>query len=251
MTASAWMPIYLGDYLGKTARLTTEQHGAYLLLIFDYWRNGPPPADDAVLAQITRLSRPAWKKIRPIILAFFEERDGKLFHDRVEEELHKAGENQERRTQKAKKGAAARWSKQGDDDAPSNARSNATSIPEAMPNECAPPSPYSVSKDTGQSPSDPAKLLFDAGVKLLTDTGQTEKSARALLGKWRGQVGDDEVRVAIAEATIANISDTVPYLTKRFAGKHKPNGEPGDFLQFKIKQRQEREAFAARAGATG
>jgi uncharacterized protein YdaU (DUF1376 family) len=48
MSASdTWMPFYVGDYLSATGRLTTEQHGAYLLILLDYWKNGPPPNDDA------------------------------------------------------------------------------------------------------------------------------------------------------------------------------------------------------------
>lgn len=156
---SAWMPIYVGDYLGKTGRLTTEQHGAYLLLLFDYWRNGPPPNDDAVLSQITRLSRPAWRKMKPTILAFFEIDGGKLIHGRVEQELQKAEENHDRRSERAKKAAEARWG-----DAPrnatSNARSNATSMPQALHNECSPPSPKKVeSSPPSRSPA--AKLPDD------------------------------------------------------------------------------------------
>lgn len=152
---SAWMPIYLGDYLGKTARLTTEQHGAYLLLLFDYWRSGPPPNDDAILAQITRLSRPAWKKMKPTILAFFNERDGKLFHNRVEEELEKAEENKDRRTERAKTAAAARWSG-ARSNATSNARSNATSMPKAVLGECPPPSPKSSKAAVSRAKACPA-----------------------------------------------------------------------------------------------
>jgi hypothetical protein len=53
------MPLYVGDYLADTGRLTTEQPGAYLLLILDYWRNGALP-DDSILATICGLSATAW-----------------------------------------------------------------------------------------------------------------------------------------------------------------------------------------------
>ena len=164
--ASAWMPLYLGDYLGKTARLTTEQHGAYLLLLFDYWRSGPPPSDDDVLAQITRLPRPAWRKMKPIILAFFVERDGLLHHSRVEEELLKAEENHDRRSEKARKAAAARWSGHETEDAPRNA----TSMPQALLEECPPPSPIkSKTKPNGLSkkpmPDDWSPGEFGAGTE--------------------------------------------------------------------------------------
>lgn len=63
-----WMPLYIADYLADTTRLTTEQHGAYLLLIMDYWRNGPLPDDDGALSQITRMQPAAWKKNRVMLV---------------------------------------------------------------------------------------------------------------------------------------------------------------------------------------
>lgn len=35
-----WMPVYIGDMLAKTTRMTTEQIGASFLVLMDYWRNG-------------------------------------------------------------------------------------------------------------------------------------------------------------------------------------------------------------------
>ena len=64
------MPLYVGDYLSATTRLTTEQHGAYFLLLLDYWKSGPPPNDDAVLAQIARMPLSAWRKAKPALIGF-------------------------------------------------------------------------------------------------------------------------------------------------------------------------------------
>lgn len=87
---NTWMPLYVADYLRKTTRLTTEQHGAYMLLIMDYWVNGAPPDDDTALAQIVRLPLNTWRKHRAVILAFFSVKDGKWTHDRIEDERMKA-----------------------------------------------------------------------------------------------------------------------------------------------------------------
>lgn len=143
------MPIYIGDYLGDTQRLTTEQHGAYLLLIFDYWRNGAPPDDDAVLQQITRLNPQAWKKHKATLRALFEVRDGVWTHKRIERERESAVENQGRRSAKARAAADARWN------AASITPSDAPSIANGNAPECPPPSP-SPTKDKSFVPNAPA-----------------------------------------------------------------------------------------------
>jgi len=107
--ATAWMPFYVGDYLGDTQRLTTEQHGAYLLLILDYWRNGPAPDDDAVLQQITKLDRGAWRKHRPALERLFQISNGEWRHKRIDQELVSAQSNAERRSSKGRDGANAKW----------------------------------------------------------------------------------------------------------------------------------------------
>lgn len=122
-----WMPLYIADYLADTTRLNTEQHGAYLLLIMDYWRNGAPPNDDDVLANITRLSLQQWRKHKATLLKLFVINDGLLTHKRIEDELIKASENAEKYAERAKKAAAKRWNK--------DAKSNATSIPNSNTQE--------------------------------------------------------------------------------------------------------------------
>lgn len=101
-----WMPIYWGDYLGKTSGLTCEEHGAYLLLICAYWqRRKALPDDDRYLSTATRLTRKKWKIIRPKIIEYFVLKDGELKHERVEFELLKSCQ----RISSAQARAYARW----------------------------------------------------------------------------------------------------------------------------------------------
>lgn len=80
----AWMPLYVGDYLGDTGHLSTTQHGAYLLLMMHYWRKGELPDDDKQLASITKLPLRIWMDSRETLQAFFY--DG-WCHKRIDTEL--------------------------------------------------------------------------------------------------------------------------------------------------------------------
>jgi len=100
------MPLYVKDYLAGTSRLTTEQHGAYLLLIMDYWLNGPLPDDDAVLANLTRTSEQRWKQaIKQALSRHFVVSNGTWSHARIDAELDSA----KSRRSRAKAGAAGKW----------------------------------------------------------------------------------------------------------------------------------------------
>lgn len=99
--STTWMPLYIGDYLADTARLTVAQHGAYLLLIMDYWRNGPPPDDDATLARIIGATGAEWRKLRPAIVGFFSVIDGRWHHKRIDAERQKATDEYKRQCDRA------------------------------------------------------------------------------------------------------------------------------------------------------
>ncbi|WP_434782573.1 YdaU family protein [Ferrovum myxofaciens] len=112
---SIWMPLYIADYLADTGRLTTEQHGAYLLLIMDYWRNGPPPDNDLILANITRLNLETWKEHRSSIAKLFAIKDDEWRHKRIDFEIRTAFENSSKFSERAKTAASKRWGKTNDD----------------------------------------------------------------------------------------------------------------------------------------
>lgn len=102
----AWMPLYWSDYFGKTSHLTTEEHGAYLLLIGAYWQRGKPlPDDDQFLSAATRLSRKRWRIMRQKISEYFSLVDGAWRHERIEKEIL----NSCNRIAAASANANARW----------------------------------------------------------------------------------------------------------------------------------------------
>ena len=154
--ADIWMPLFIGDYLADTTRLSTEQHGAYLLLIMDYWRSGPPPDDDFVLAQITRMSPHAWSNARSIILAFFKHANGVLVHSRIDREKEEARDSKAKFKARAEIASAKRWGKH----APSIATSIATSNSQAMLEECPLPLPLPLPTE---SKSKTSSASADAG----------------------------------------------------------------------------------------
>lgn len=86
MSKRAWMPLYVGDYLGDTGHLSTTQHGAYLLLMMHYWRKEELPDDDKQLAAITKLPLRIWMDMRETLQAFFY--DG-WRHKRIDAEIEK------------------------------------------------------------------------------------------------------------------------------------------------------------------
>ena len=166
-SASVWMPLFIGDYLSDTTRLTTEQHGAYLLLIMDYWMNGPLPNDDRTLAQICRMSFDAWSNSSSILRAFFEAKHKRLHHKRIDFEKEAAIVAASKRTDKAHAAALARWAREkGHLNATGNAPSiDAPSTAHAMLERCQ-------SQSQSQSHSKPPLPRGgDMGV-VDTDTGE-------------------------------------------------------------------------------
>jgi uncharacterized protein YdaU (DUF1376 family) len=84
-----WMPLYVRDYLADTRHLKTVEHGAYLLLIMEYWLKGRLPPDDDHLRTICGLSGRDWRRYKNRLAALF---GPGWRHERIEQELQKAND---------------------------------------------------------------------------------------------------------------------------------------------------------------
>ena len=84
LMSAPWMPLYIADYLADTGHLSAAEHGAYLMLIMHYWRQGSLPVEDRTLQRISRMTPQEWSRSKAIIKAFFAEG---WKHARIESEL--------------------------------------------------------------------------------------------------------------------------------------------------------------------
>ena len=111
MKALQWMKVWLAENTRKTARFSTIEYGAYMLMERDYWTSGPPDDDDNLLARITGLSVANWRRIRPAIEPLFVVAGGQWISPQIDadmEVMYSAMQRSRARTAAATK---ARWSK--------------------------------------------------------------------------------------------------------------------------------------------
>jgi uncharacterized protein YdaU (DUF1376 family) len=104
------IPLWTDAYLGDTTHLTTLEHGAYLLLLITAWRSPDCrlPNDDKMLARYTKLSPAQWKRIKPMILAFFTVEDNYIYQGRLLDELDTVKRLTEQRSNAGKASALKR-----------------------------------------------------------------------------------------------------------------------------------------------
>lgn len=110
MSGPQFMPFYVGDYLRDTQHLTTEQHGAYLLLLFACWSMARLPNNDGQLMAITRCEDPEkWLNLRKTLEPFFRISHGHWWQKRIKKELGHASKTHSLLSEAGQKGAANRW----------------------------------------------------------------------------------------------------------------------------------------------
>lgn len=161
-SVEAWMPLYVADYLKDTRHLSTEEHGAYLLLLMTAWTSdGALPADDDRLRRLTGMDAKAWKASRSVLLEFFT-RDGDTWrHKRVDSEIIKARDISAERSEAGKRGAAARWgSPDGNCHSPANGKRMAKPLTSEKQTDAPSPSPSPLEEEPDGSPSKSAGARF-------------------------------------------------------------------------------------------
>ena len=200
MSATPWMPFYPADYLADTRRLTTEQHGAYLLLLLDSWVSGALPDDDDVLARVAGLDAERWAQVRPVIAGYFRIADGQWVHARIEREREHAQAHAQASSERAKKAAASRWGKKQPpestenpvksvDNNARNASSNACALLAKCPPQPQPQYKTPVVNDDVDNP-DSSASAGAAPSSFAEPAGMPEQSQRAAADAQRTRAGE-------------------------------------------------------------
>lgn len=191
MTAAPFMQLYIADYMGDTQHLTTEQHGAYLLLLMTMWRHGGRlPNDASKLARIARVSPRRWHLVAPEVMPFFIVDGSDITQKRLGEEYQKATSISEKRSVNGKAGGDAKALKNKE-----QAVANAIVLPEhsQIPDT-------RTKKETPTALAPPTNLYAFQAVNIRLSEGHLQKWRQAFphisleselfaLDEWAGQQG--------------------------------------------------------------
>lgn len=127
---------------GRVEAMSAEEVGAYVLLLCKAWFEDPIgslPNDDVTLSRWARIPRAKWSKIREKVLAPFSiASDGRYHQKRMQAVAREQDEYKATLTDRARRGAAARW---GGEDAKAmlkHSLSNASSSSSATASASAP-----------------------------------------------------------------------------------------------------------------
>lgn len=156
------IPIWTDSYLADTRHLSTEQHGAYMLLLMEAWRRPACslPDDDSILARLSGLGD-RWSENRETVMAFWD-RDGRR-KEWTQKRLLKEREYVASKSRSQRDNAVRRWNK--------NKKGDATAMPKGMPNVC--------QTDAPTPTPTPTPTNIDMSETGVSNASQSPKKARA------------------------------------------------------------------------
>jgi len=237
MAALPYMQLYVADYLADTAHLSTVEHGAYLLLIFNYWQRGESfkARDEQTLnrrlASVARLSNEEWMSVRENLAEFFDVTETEWAHHRIDRDIEVVNAKSNQASMAGKASAKRRANERSTDvertlnhtEADTETDSKPTSSlrsegeqvvasPKAdQENLFDEPEPL---KAEPQSDDSLVSAIFAEGLPLMLEAKVSEKSARSLLGRLRGKLGDLEAVVVIEAMRREKPLDPSAWLSK-------------------------------------
>lgn len=191
-----FLPLFVGDFIAATGEWSGQEQGLYLLLLAHQWAVGSLPADADRLAQLARWDRKSFMRCWPVVSVKFEEREGRLYNQRLEEHRGHAVEISKKRAAAGRDGAAKTNGKRSANAAPiaaANAevlsRHQSINDSELLRSSGA-SAPHNVDSE---NPPDPRTALWTLGVSLLG-----EKS-RSVIGAACKRVGETKVAQILGE----------------------------------------------------
>lgn len=119
-----FLPLFFGDFLGATAEWDGEERALYLLLLGYQWTLGSLPADTRKLRKLADYQEETFNRWWPTVSTKFDAKGDRLVNPRLEQHRAKTVELSGKNAESGKKGAAARWRKDGERHA--NGMANAT-----------------------------------------------------------------------------------------------------------------------------
>ena len=260
MSGPPYMRLWVDDYLTDTLDLDAEESGAYWLLLLHAWKHDDCslPDNDTKLARIARVGIRRWKStIRPSVERYFDIVDGRWSNPKQRNERAFT----ERLSETKSRNSRARWDNQdtenkGNDTSDRNAAGDAAAMrnPESQNNYLS--SDEDRAADAAKSPVvDPCKEVFDLGCRILQSAGHDDdRKRRAIIGRWRKQVRDDDPALLsiFARCLASTPADPVSWITAAIKPE-KPHGnkprynpnddEPADpFVRATLRRQAERAA---------
>jgi uncharacterized protein YdaU (DUF1376 family) len=193
---------YPDDFVsdGKVEAMTTEEVGAYILLLCKAWREKPAgtiPNDDKILARWTRMSQSRWLDCKPAVLCPFKACNGgaRYAQARLQKEYAKMLSRRRLNRDRATTAATARWNKNGSEN--HSCLEHATSIPQAMLGDAIPitsPSSSSIPilKQKQKAKDPPAvQAAYPPEVLVFWEaypaTGRNRSSVKECVSAWKTQ----------------------------------------------------------------
>ena len=88
MAKTPKLTFWTDAYLTDTLHLSTEEHGAYFLLLLAAWqqKSCSLPNNDRKLAAVCRMSTRKWNQIKDTILEFWTVEDGRIYNSKLSKE---------------------------------------------------------------------------------------------------------------------------------------------------------------------